>query len=203
MKGEWKMRGKTINLFSALVMVACLSLLFGAGCPHNNKLKSTLTPSALKPEASNQLYVNLKYKFAVNYPQGWDVMKSYKKSVVIFKGPLIDNIYYVNTDIRIEQLKDEITLDEFVCLIECRHKKNIKDYYKVEEHNIIISGLPAISIVATSTLESRGKTIPIKSKITILIKGNLAFRIYCHSSVELYDQYVKHFNTVIKSLCFD
>ncbi|MAH39273.1 MAG: hypothetical protein CL873_01875 [Dehalococcoidales bacterium] len=145
-------------------------------------------------------YSSSKYNFSVDYPVNWDVREDLDGIVVVFAGPsVLEGIYDVNINVTAERLRKKMTLKDYVMEADLKAVKTIPDYKKEQADLTTIGGQPAIVLVATLAVKSKGEKVSLKNKYAIFIKDKVAYIITYDTPVECHDEYADCFDLVIGS----
>ncbi|MBA7585707.1 MAG: hypothetical protein GH159_00870 [Dehalococcoidia bacterium] len=178
-----------------LYAVILLVLLPVAGCQQQS-------PSL--PDIESLTYTNSEYGFSVEYPKDWDILEDYMGRVVVFIGPsVLEETYYININISIEQLSEEMTLEDYGITVESNTQMALPDYNKVDEYSTTIGGQPATVSTLTATVELEGTEYTLKDSCAIFIEDSVGYIITYDVPQEFHDQYADCFELVIGTFEFD
>ena len=189
---------KRLVILCTVTLLVLLSVVSVIGCQQEAE------SPPLKPATEYLTYTNAEYGFSIDYPEDWDVMEDYMGTAVAFMGPLVlEDSYYLNISVVVEQLPEEMTLKDYVKALDLNLKRTTPDYNKVEEYSTTISGLPATVLVATATTALDGEDIALRDTLAMFIKDEVAYTITYNAPEEFHDEYAEYFDLVISSFKFD
>ena len=192
---------KKLVISCAVVLVTLLLVVPMAGCQQEPPPSE---PPPSLPTIEGLTYTNSEQGFSVEFPEDWDVMEDYMGMVVAFMGPLVlEGAYYININVRVEQLPEKMTFEDFVKSGELADKRTIPNYKKIEEYSTTIAGLPANMHTITGTVKLDEKDLLLKDGVARFVKDEVGYVITYDTPEEFHDEYADCFELVISSFKFE
>ena len=190
-------RVRLLGLILALVSLTTSCVNVYQGAPEGDVALSSSSPSS---EAS-RTYTSSEYGFSVDYCKDWRVKEDYPGLAVVFAGPAVGEWnYYVNISIEIMPVAKGMTLADYVELYEEDVKEDISNYTKVGEYSTTISGVPsAVLVITAPTSTDNGDEVPLKDKVAIVLKDEVAYMITYDVPAAFHDEYAHCFDLAISS----
>jgi hypothetical protein len=162
----------------------------------------SLTPSV--PQIETLTYTNPEYGFSVDYPAAWEVKEGWRDSVVTFKGPMVlegaGYELHATTLIAIEQLRRDMTLQDYVMAIEADQQTSL---LKSTYYRSTMGGVPAIVGEWTIDVNMENEKIRLKDLVVIFIKDNVGYVIAYDIPLEFHDNYLKAFSMALRTFKFN
>lgn len=154
-----------------------------------------------EPNIEYNTYKGIVYGFIIDYPSEWIVEEapytfSYIK--VSFIEPKVDD-YSALILVGVEELKEDISLDEYENLILNQQRRALQNFTIIETtESMLANNTGKVLIYKGIDIDT-----PIKGKIAFTIYNNTAYTIITSSKESEFNNYNKIFDTVISSLRLD
>ncbi len=148
--------------------------------------------------SGKKTYANSQYGFTVDYPAGWAMEEGVSGSIVIFKGPVMEETGgRVNINITNEQLPESsnTSAEDYLNLTDTQLAKGFANYAKLETSDLTVSGIPAKKMIYVFDMQG----FNLKANQVYLIEDHNAFTITFVAAPDSYDKYTGESDMVINS----
>ncbi len=189
---------KILGVIYIVILIIVLSMIPLISCAEKEE------PSTPPYGKVTQTYSNSEYGFSLEYPEDWDIVEDVAGYVVVFTGPsLQEYIFTVNINLKVEQFLEEVTIKDFLQMVELANESKTKDYTKVSEYDTIISGQSAKVVTLTAIMRFDEEAFKSKAVSAIFIKDNVGYIITYDVPVQMHEEYKDCFELVIDSFEFE
>lgn len=191
------MRAMKIQLVLA---ISCCLLSFSA-CNNAKKSPKALSNTEVLERAGKAPGMNAgNGRFTVTTPTGWTKTDTVVSHVhyTFLKGPMsTDSMFQVNVNILSQQVKDGITVDDYMDGTEAQMANIFDNYKKLKEGERTVSGVTAKWL--KYSFSNNDASLWLSGQLSVLVKDNITYVITLTAPAEELEKYSPVLDTILDS----